>query len=141
MAKYYSGADGALYVDGTLLAKIKSWSLIGTVETLNTTRTDDTAQTFVYGRQSYSGNCVAYYYEDDASALEASLLVSNILRTSSTTPTATATLLLALAPMRQIQATVLFTQAEISASTNELVAVGMSFVVSGNLLIATMGAL
>ena len=140
MAKHFTGADGALYVGGTRIAKIRNWSISGSVETLNVTRTDDTASKFIYGRQSYSGSCTALYYEDDASALEMSTLLSNIIRTSGTTATATATLLLELASTRQIQATVLFTQADITASTGDIVSVNLSFVVSGNLAVATMGA-
>ena len=140
MAKHFTGADGALYVGGTRIAKVRNWSISGSVETLNVTRTDDTASKFIYGRQSYSGTCTALYYEDDASALEMSALLSNIIRTSGTTATATATLLLELASNRQIQATVLFTQADISASTGDIVSVNLSFVVTGNLSVATMGA-
>ena len=140
MAKHFTGSDGALYVGGTRIAKIRNWSISGSVETLNVTRTDDTATKFIYGRQSYSGSCTALYYEDDASALEMSALLTNIIRTSGTTATATATLLLELASNRQIQATVLFTQADISASTGDIVSVNLSFVVTGNLSVATMGA-
>lgn len=140
MAKHFTGADGALYVGGTRIAKVRNWSITGSVETLNVTRTDDTAAKFVYGRQSYSGSCTALYYEDDASALEMSALLSNIIRTSGTSATATATLLLELASNRQIQATVLFTQADITASTGDIVSVNLSFQVTGNLSVATMGA-
>lgn len=140
MAKHFTGADGALYVGGTRIAKVRNWSISGSVETLNVTRTDDTAAKFIYGRQSYSGSCTALYYEDDASALEMSALLSNIIRTSGTSATATATLLLELAANRQIQATVLFTQADISASTGDIVSANLSFVVTGNLTVATMGA-
>ena len=140
MAKHFTGVDGALYVGGTRIAKVRNWSISGSVETLNVTRTDDTATKFIYGRQSYSGSCTALYYEDDASALEMSALLSNIIRTSGTSPTATATLLLELASNRQLQASVLFTQAEISATTGDIVSVNLSFVVSGNLSVATMGA-
>ena len=140
MAKHFTGADGALYVGGTRIAKIRNWSISGSVETLNVTRTDDTATKFIYGRQSYSGSCTALYYEDDASALEMSALLSNIIRTSGTSATANATLLLELATNRQLQATVLFTQADISASTGDIVSANLSFVVTGNLTVATMGA-
>lgn len=140
MAKHFTGSDGALYVGGTHIAKVRNWSLNGSVETLDITRTDDTARKFIYGRQTYSGSCTALYYEDDAGALEMNTMLSNIIRTNGTSATATATLLLQLASDRQIQATVLFTSADISASTGEIVSVNLGFQVSGNLSIATMGA-
>jgi len=140
MAKTFTGSDGALYVGGTRVAKIRNWTLNGTVETLDVTRTDDTARKFIYGRQSYSGSCTALYYEDDAGALEMNTLLSNIIRTSGTSATATSTLLLELASDRQIQATVLFTSAEIGVTTGEIVSVNLGFQVTGNLTTATMGA-
>lgn len=140
MAKHFTGSDGALYVGGTRIAKIRNWTLNGSVETLDVTRTDDTARKFIYGRQNYSGSCTALYYEDDSGALEMNTMLSNIIRTSGTSATATATLLLQLASDRQIQATVLFTSADISASTGEIVSVNLGFQVTGNLSIATMGA-
>ena len=140
MAKHFTGSDGALYVGGTRIAKIRSWSLNGSVETLDVTRTDDTARKFIYGRQNYTGSCTALYYEDDAGALEMNTLLTNIIRTSGTSATATATLLLELASNRQIQATVLFTSADLSATTGEIVSVNLGFQVTGNLTTATMGA-
>lgn len=140
MAKHYTGSNGALYVSGTRLAKIRNWSITGDVETLNVTRTDDTANKFIYGRQSYNGSCTALYYEDDANYLESSLLMSNIIRTSGTPAASTVTLLLELSGTRRLQANVLFTQASIGASTGDLVSVNLSFVVTGNLTLATMGA-
>lgn len=140
MAKYFTGANGALYVGGTQIAKVRNWSISGSVETLNVTRTDDTAAKFIYGRQSYSGSCTAYYYENDGDALEMAALLSNIIRTTGTSPTATATLLLELASNRQIQATVLFTQADLGAAAGDIVSANLSFVVTGNLTVATMGA-
>lgn len=140
MAKHFTGSDGALYVGGTQIAKIRSWSLNGSVETLDVTRTDDTARKFIYGRQNYTGSCTALYYEDDAGALEMNTLLTNIIRTSGTSATATATLLLELASNRQIQATVLFTSADLSATAGEIVSVNLGFQVTGNLTTATMGA-
>lgn len=140
MSKHFTGADGALYVGGIKLAKIRDWAINGSVETFDVTRTDDTARKFIYGRQSYSGTCTALYYEDAVGALEMNALLSNIIRTTGTTATATATLLLELASNRQIQATVLFTSADITVSTGEIVSVSLGFQVTGNLTIATMGA-
>jgi hypothetical protein len=137
--QYFTGSNGALYVAGNRLAKIRNWTLQASVETLNTTRTGDTAQKFIYGRQSYSGSCTALYYEDDANYLELSALLSNIIRTTGTTASATAQLRLELASTRRIEATVLFTSADIGASAGELVSVDLSFQVTGNLTLATMG--
>lgn len=137
--RYFTGSNGALYVAGNRLAKIRNWTIQASVETLNTTRTGDTAQKFIHGRQNYSGSCTALYYEDDTNYLELSALLSNIIRTSGTSATATAQLRLELASTRRIEATVLFTSADISATASEIIAVDLSFQVTGNLTVATMG--
>jgi hypothetical protein len=139
MATYFTGADGALLVDGTEVAKISSWSISGAAEALETTTTGDNARTFIYGRQEYNGQCTALYYEDSAGALAMSSLLSNVFRTSDTPATSTNTLLLQLASDRQVQATVLFTEASISAAVGQVVTARLSFQVTGNLTTATIG--
>lgn len=141
MATYYTGTDGALLVDATEISKIRDWKISGSVETLETTTTGDGARTYVYGRQTYSGSCTAIYYEDSAGALVMSSLLSNIFRTSSTSATSTNTLLLQLASDRQLQATVLFNSASMAVSTGGVVAVDLSFQVTGNLTTATIASL
>lgn len=139
MATYFSGADGALLVDGTEVAKIRNWSISGESEALETTTTGDNARKFIYGRQSYAGRCSALYYEDSAGALTMAPLLANIYRTTDLSATATNTLLLKLADDRQIQATVLFTQASMAVSVGQVVEVQLSFQVTGNLTTATIG--
>lgn len=140
MATYFTGANGALLVNGTSIAKIRNWSIAGNIETLDTTTTGDSALTYVYGRQSYTGSCTVFYYESDTGALEASALISNIISTSAPSPTATHQLQLQLASDRVIQANVFFTQVGIACSAGDLVSVDVSFQVTGQLVTATMGA-
>jgi hypothetical protein len=140
MATYYTGANGSLFVGGTQVAKVRNWSITGSVETLNVTTTGDTAQKFIYGRQNYTGSCTALYYENDSEALEMASMLQNIIRTTATTPTATQTLRLKLADDRVIEAAVLFTQADIAVTTGDLVSVNLSFQVNGGLTTATMGS-
>jgi hypothetical protein len=139
MATYFTGADGALLVDGTEVAKIRNWSIAGSAEALETTTTGDNARTFIYGRQVYTGQCNALYYEDSAGALAMSSLLANIFRTTDTPATSTNTLLLQVASDRQVQATVLFTEATISTTAGQVVTAQLSFQVTGNLTTATIG--
>jgi len=140
MATFYTGANGALLVDGTQVAKIRNWSITGSVEALDVTTTGDTALKYVYGRQSYSGSCTALYYENDAGALEMASMLANILRTTTTPATNTNTLRLKLADDRIIEATVLFTQSDIAVTTGDLVSVNLNFQVTGSLTTATMAS-
>ena len=139
MATYFTGADGALLVDGTEVAKIRDWSISGSAEALETTTTGDNARTFVYGRQSYTGQCSALYYEDSAGALVMAPLLANIYRTTDLSATTTNTLVLKLADDRQLQATVLFTQGSMAVSAGQIVIAQLSFQVTGNLTTATIG--
>lgn len=140
MATFYTGANGALLVNGTQIAKIRNWSITGSVEALDVTTTGDTALKYVYGRQSYSGSCTALYYENDAGALEMSSMLANILRTTATPATNTNTLRLKLADDRILEATVLFTQSDITVTTGDLVSVNLNFQVTGGLTTATLAS-
>ena len=140
MAIYFTGANGSLLVDGTEIAKIRNWSLTGSIETLDITTTGDTALEFIYGRQSYSGSCTALYYETDAGALAANVLMAKVIRTDAPNPTSTRLLRLQLADDRVIEANVFFTQVGIACTTGDLVSVDISFQVTGHLVTATMGA-
>lgn len=138
--KFYTGINGALFVDGAKIAKVRNWSINGSVDSLETTNTGDEARTFVYGRQGYQGQCTALYYEDSSGALAMSSLLTNIYRTSGTSPTATNLLELYLADRRKIKANVLFTSAQTAAIQGEVVSVNLDFVVSGHLVFASFGA-
>lgn len=139
-ARYYTGIDGALFVGGTQVAKVRNWSLNGQVDALETTKTGDTARTFIYGIQNYTGNCTAMYYENSAGALDMASMLSNIIRTSETPATSTATLRLQLSSTRQIEASVLFTSASFAVTTGEVVSVDLEFQVTGHLTTATLGS-
>lgn len=139
-ARYYTGTDGALFVGGTQVAKIRNWSLNGEVESLETTTTGDSARTFIYGIQNYTGNCTALYYENSSGALEMSSMLANIIRTDATPAGNTSTLRLQLSGSRQIEATVLFTAASFGVTTGEIVSVDLEFQVTGHLTTATLGS-
>lgn len=140
-SRYYTGTDGALLLDGTQIARVRDWSLTGTVETVETTTTADAARTYAFGRQSWSGSCSALYYEDSTGALAMQPLLSNIFRTTALPSTTTHVIKLQLTPLRAVQATVLITKAAISASSGAVVEASIDFTVTGLLTEATMGAI
>lgn len=139
-ARYFTGIDGALLIGGTQVAKVRSWSLTATAETIETTTTADYARTYVFGRQGWSGSCTALYYENSAGALAIQPLLSNTIRTTSLPSTTTQTLKLQLTSARAIEATVLINSAAITATAGDIVEVSIDFVVTGLLSDATMGA-
>jgi hypothetical protein len=138
--KYYTGIDGALYVNGTRIAKITAWTLQADVEVVETTVIDARARTYVFGRQQWSGSCTALYYENNASNLDTQLLLANTVRTTVLSPTATHTLKLQLSASRIFEATVLIQSATIQTSTSAAVEAAITFTVTGLPTTATMGA-
>ncbi len=64
MAKYFSGKDGKLYVGGTNVAQLQSWSFSQSMSVLEITAMGDTDRTLKPGVRSYSGSARAYYYTD-----------------------------------------------------------------------------
>jgi hypothetical protein len=138
--RYYTGSDGALFVGGSQVAKIRDWTLTGQVDALETTTTGDFARTFIYGIQNYTGSCTALYYENSSSALEMSSMLANIIRTTATPANSTATLRLQLSASRSIEAVVLFTSAAFGVTTGEIVSVDLDFQVTGHLTTATLGS-
>ena len=139
-ARYFTGIDGALLIEGAQVAKIRSWSITGAAETLETTTTGDYARTFVFGRQTWTGSCTALYYENSAGALAMQPLLANTIRTTSLPATTTQTLKLQLTSSRAIEAEVLINSAAITATAGEIIEVSIDFVVTGLLTEATMGA-
>jgi len=87
---YSSGKDGELYIDNesTPSARVKSWSLNASQETIDTTFLGDTDRTFKEGVRSISGACDIAYYSDATGESDAKKLINKIFkqRTSSTVP-------------------------------------------------------
>ncbi len=87
---YSSGKDGELYIDNetTPSARVKSWSLNASQETIDTTFLGDTDRTFKEGVRSISGSCEIAYYSDASGESDAATLINKIFkqRTTSTVP-------------------------------------------------------
>jgi hypothetical protein len=129
MAKYFTGTDGAFFVDGTQTAKISGWSLNAQVSTLETTTLGDYAREYVAGIQSYSGTATLYYYVDVNNNLDGKDLLEEVIRTTAPdrTPQHSLTLRLQELPVRQVKLKVVITSANITTSVGELVTAEISF--------------
>lgn len=139
MAKFYSGTDGRLSVDGVVVGKVRDWSFSGTKQALETTTLADNAATYCNGRQSYGGSCEVFYYEDANSQLSPKPLLSDVLRTTAATPNQKRRLVLS-AGERKLEFDALITDVEIEASAGDVMSASISFVVSGQLIDASIGA-
>lgn len=142
MAKHYTGIDGALYADGNKVARVSAWTFQGNVASLPTTTLGDYAATSVYGIQNYSGSCTIYYYEKDAGAIEGSVLMTDVLRTTQTPTEPTHELNLRYengATLHQLKFKCLLNSISIGATAGEIVTAQISFTVTGPLQTATIG--
>jgi hypothetical protein len=66
MAGFYSGKEGELLIDGTKVAKVRSWSFTFNQAVLETVSLEDTDRTIIHGTRSYTGSASVYYYQDTA---------------------------------------------------------------------------
>tara|TARA_R100000234_G_scaffold17875_1_gene9893 strand:- start:369 stop:821 length:453 start_codon:yes stop_codon:yes gene_type:complete len=85
MAGFYSGKEGELLIDGTKVAKVRSFSFSFNQAVLETVSLEDTDRTIIHGTRSYTGSASVYYYQDTAGggAGQLSTLINNIIKTGS----------------------------------------------------------
>lgn len=137
MSYYATGLSGSLSVDSIELFKIREWRLNASAEALPTTKLDDNAPTYRYGRQSYSGSCTAYYYLNDfygAKTLEAQSLLRDILRTNTVPTNNSVELQLTVCEGKSFTCTALITNAELGSAAGAVTTIGLGFQVTGNLV-------
>ena len=82
MAGFYSGKEGELIIDGTKVAKVRSWSFSMNQAVLETVSLEDTDRTIIHGTRSYTGSASVYYYQETAGggAGQLSTLINNIMK-------------------------------------------------------------
>ena len=85
MSGFYSGKEGELLIDGTKVAKVRSWSFSMNQAVLETVSLEDTDRTIIHGTRSYTGSASVYYYQDVAGggAGQLTTLINNIIKTGS----------------------------------------------------------
>ncbi len=82
MAGFYSGKEGQLFIDGTQVARVRSWSFSFNQAVLETVSLEDTDRTIIHGIRSYTGSASVYYYQDVAGggAGQLTTLINNIIK-------------------------------------------------------------
>ena len=73
--KIYSGRDGKLLYEAgdaigggvqTEALKVRNWTLNTNLETLNVTTLNESHESYIPGKSSYSGSATLLYYQDDS---------------------------------------------------------------------------
>ena len=139
--KYFTGIDGSFYADGNKVATVSAWTFSANAAALNTTTLGDFATTSIYGIQSFTGSCTLYYYEKDAGAIDGSVLLSDVMRTTQTPTNPTHELVLRYdngAKTHEVKFKCLLNQVQIAATAGEIVTAAVNFLVTGPLQTATI---
>lgn len=127
MAKYYSGQDGALYLQDQQVAKVKTWSLSFTTDALETTTLAEIARTYTTGLKSATGNCTVIYYDD------APVNLLNQLNQSSPGTLPTCRLKLAF-DSKYFEFDAVLTSGSLACTVGEIMQVDIAFQMSGDVV-------
>lgn len=124
MDKYYSGKDGALYLQGNQVAKVRSWSISAAMDALETTTLAKTAREYTTGLKSGTGSCVVLYYDDAP--------VNLLEQLDQSDPGVFPTCRLKLAfDSKYLEFDAVITNANLACTVGEIMQVEISFQVSG----------
>ena len=61
---YFSGVNGSMLVDGKVAARVTSWTLSSSLDTLSVSSLGDTDSVMTQGLRSTSGTCTVFYHQD-----------------------------------------------------------------------------
>jgi hypothetical protein len=143
MAKAYTGRDGRLLLGTTTLVKVTSWQMQAELEMLEATSLGDGVRSFVPGVQSFAGSASLIYYKADDGSIDASQLLTKLVKTGSTGVTEADTVSLQLRLVdgtdeNDIAITAYITQVSIGATVGEIVAAQIAFQGTGALTEASI---
>ena len=122
---YYSGKDGTLTYNGTLVAKVSNWNISTTVDTLDTTALKESDRTFVPGIRSTSGSATVFYYDSSPVSL-----LQRVVKTTAVTETDILTIKLGW-DSKFIQGSCIITSAELSCAVGEVMQANIQFQFTG----------
>lgn len=122
---YYSGKDGTLTYNGTLVAKVSNWNISTTVDTLDTTALTESDRTFVPGIRSTSGSATVFYYDSSPVSL-----LQRVVKTTAVTETDILAIKLGW-DAKFIQGNCIITSAELSCAVGEVMQANIQFQFTG----------
>lgn len=135
---FYTGRTATLSIGGTVLGKVRDWSLDTSVNTLDTTALGDTANSSVPGLFSGTGSATLSYYNDATTALSVTDILDNINKTTAITTSDALLFTFTVGTSQFFSASGYVTSASISASTDEVTSASLQFTLTGPLTAVTM---
>jgi len=124
---YYSGKDGTLTYNGTLVAKVSNWNISTTVDTLDATALTESDRTFVPGIRSTSGSATVFYYDSSPVSL-----LQRVVKTTAVTESDILAIKLGW-DTKFIQGNCIITSAELSCAVGEVMQANIQFQFTGAL--------
>lgn len=143
MAKIYTGRDGYLRVNNANIAKVASFSVQASLETLETTTLNEHIRSYVPGVTSYTGSASLLYYKEDDGDRNTTSLINKLVKTGSDGVSASDTVELTFrwkdaGDNNEIKLNAYITSASIGAATGEIVRAEVSFQGTGALTGASL---
>ena len=138
MAKVYTGRDGVMQLSGTTLAKVVSFSLQASLETLETTALNEHLRSYSPGISGYSGSATLLYYKEDDGTFNTTNLLNKLYKTGTSGVSSSDTVELTFrwidgTDNNDIKLTAYITSASIGAATGDIVRAEISFQGTGAL--------
>ena len=145
MAKVYTGRDGVMQLGGSTLAKVVSFSVQSSLETLETTTLGDNVRSYSPGITGYSGSATLLYYKDDNNAINTTDLLNKLIKTGTAGVSSSDTVELTFrwvdgTDNNDIKLTAYITSATIGAATGDIVRAEIAFQGTGALATASIGS-
>jgi hypothetical protein len=122
---FYSGKNGTLTYNGTLVAKVSNWNISTQVETLDTTALTESDRTFVPGIRSTTGSATVFYY--DSSPVP---LLQRVVKTTAVSESDILVIKLGW-DTKFIQGNCIITSAELSCAVGEVMQANIQFQFAG----------
>lgn len=143
MAKVYTGRDGVLQLGGTTLAKVVSFQLSASLETLETTTLSENLRSYVPGIAGYTGSATLLYYKDSSGNINTTNVLNKLYKTGTDGVSSSDTVELTFrwvdgTDNNDIKLTAYITSASIGAATGEIVRAEISFQGTGALSTVTI---
>lgn len=137
MTGFFDSTQGKLFVNGSRIGRVRSLSISGEAEPLETTTLEDYARKYASGRKRFQGSCNVFYYETDAKALEGKDLIGSVFTTSGTY--ASKCRMRFEAQGRAMEFDAIVTAVDTGLSTGGIMMAAINFVVTGKLVEASLG--
>lgn len=123
---YYSGRDGSLVYNNSVIAKVSEWSITANVDALTTTTLGQRNETYVPGNMDASGGATIFYYADSPVTL-----INKVFRVNTVTTDPEVFVMKLRYGDKTINFNCVITQAALNCKTGEVMQASIDFKVTG----------